>query len=208
MQKSMMFWKFKELKNDWGKVFLCSIIILVFGNGNLIGQDYGKKEREAQILKELNHEIILLEGYLQFISNKKLDFDERSAQIQMVLKRFDKKAKIQVSRLNSNEIKSKLAEKYFIHLLHLDYDDIYIAFDQTSAGNLIPIGNNRYKADGYYLQVFIGKREGKVAYADKTKKSIEFEIIEKKKNDGTIDLKIKFLNINVLSTEELSDMKD
>lgn len=199
MKKNMTLLNFHKLK--WNNSYLILLIFLFFQANPIIAQDFSEQEKEELLIVALDKKINSLEGYLQFISNKNLDnYDERTSQIKSILEQFAPEATIEVSSLSSDKIESKKAEDYFCHLRDLKYSNVHIEFITTSVGNLTKLDDSTYRADGYFLQVFIGDE-----YGDLTEKGIDFKVNYIRKNDGTTEIEIIFLAIKVLSTRELTN---
>lgn len=126
-------------------------------------------------------------------------------------RRVDSKGvKMQTSSVNQEITKSQLLKKYIYKLYNpktrrtdLPYTEIQI--DSASAvrvDNIVKVGDH-YECVAYFAQKFIGYRDGKVWYSDKTAKKIRCYITRIDLPTGEALFEAKLGDIYVLYTEKL-----
>jgi transcriptional regulator len=136
-----------------------------------------------------------------FIARKDYDLSDKIERAHITMNYFDdSKSNIQVTSKNHDRILIYTIEEYLTRLANMtlnEYEDIDLYFDKKYKISDLKEGTGGIKQFVVSMdQIFIGyDREGRVRYADKTKKIFRFELIIK--NNTTCEFKI----LDVLAKE-------
>lgn len=211
--------------------FFISLLILCFVAGNVQAQEETelteaqKKEFQTRVKQKVEE----FQNGLSKIVNNELSHESRVEHQVNTLKKFmgegdaysyydeeldkrinSKGVKMMTSSVNQEVTKSQLLKKYIYKLYNpetrrseLPYTKIQI--DSASAvrvDNIVKVGDH-YECVAYFSQKFIGYRDGKVWYSDKTGKKIRCYIMKIDLPTGETLFEAKLGDIYVLYTEKL-----
>ena len=205
------------------------LMVLLFNCGVFYGQTNDLTQDDMdQLLAQTQLKVNQFNGYISFIAKKeryksaqqqKEIEENKNAYIKEALKLFigggdafvdeygnQQPARImQVSCLLRNgtvRVKDKKIRDYLNSLKTLNYSDVQVtAGDAFFTSEARQINENKYMTTLSYRQFFVGKRDGKVVYTDKTDKTITV-YIERQVIDGRTRWAVLLGDIKVDATEK------
>lgn len=99
----------------------------------------------------------------------------------------------------------RLMKDYFIGLMNMRYDKVKIQssdIHDIQLSNLQKVDENTYVCTAVFIQVFIGYRDGKPVYGDRTKKSVKCYVFREETVEGD-EYIVKLGDTRALSTEKI-----
>ena len=152
------------------------------------------KERGAQMVAQMNDNI-------SFMADKDKPIDTRRYYKKQALKLFNGEGgpfeengvmntgvKMETTSKYRKKPVSKLMRDYFDGLINLRYSKVDIQstkVNEIKVSDLQKIGDNQYVCTAYFEQVFVGYRDGRPVYKDRTKKKVKIYITAEETLDGT-----------------------
>ena len=94
---------------------------------------------------------------------------------------------METTSVNTRRTSKTLMRNYFDHLINLRYSDVKITSTEVAdikVSRLKKIDDNLFECTCEYVQNFVGTRDGKVVYADKTTKTIKCYVEKEYTEDG------------------------
>lgn len=209
------------------KLFLFIIMLLTMQGAMAQTNDLSKEDM-TQLLQYTQQKVNQFNGYVSFIAKKQRYTSQqqqnevernKDAYIREALKLFIGKGEdytdeygnkqpapeMQVSSIRRNgqvTVKSKKVSEYLKALKGLNYKNVTITSgDAFFCSEARQIGEGKYVTTLSFRQYFIGERDGRVVYRDKTDKTVTV-YIERKNIDGRAQWTVLLGNIEVKATDK------
>lgn len=200
------------------KLYLLLVIVFLTINYTNAQTSDLTKEVEESIKQQCMLKVDAFTNHVVYIADKDNPADVKEHHINAALNLFSGKGgdvkdeygnveipapRMEVSSVNTQNIRSYLIKQYLINLENLPYTDVKIEKTNCAfVSNLKQVGTNKYEAVLSFAQVFIGKRDGVVVYRDRTKKDVKVYIEQKDYGEKT-RWEILLGDISVKATEIL-----
>lgn len=200
------------------KLYLLLVIVFLTINYTNAQTSDLTKEIEESIKQQCMLKVDAFTNHVVYIADKNNSEEVKDHHIKAALNLFSGKGsdlkdeygnvlipapRMEVSSVNTNQIRSYLIKQYLINLENLPYTDVKIETTKCAfVGNLKQVDANKYEAVLSFAQVFVGTRDNVVVYRDRTKKDVKV-FIEKKDYGEKTRWEIFLGDISVKATEIL-----
>lgn len=208
--------------------FIVILTFLSFMAGNLYAQDVLTDNQKIQFQNRVKQKVEEFQNALSKIVDKNLRHDIRKENVTNLLKLFmgegeaydwvdvelDKRmhsngVKMQTSSANTGRITTQKLKKYIYKLFDpttgkssMRYSKIVIeSASAVRVDNIVKVGDH-YECMAYFSQKFIGYKDGRISYDDKTTKKIRCYIRSIDLPTGQKIFEAKLGDIYVVSTEK------
>lgn len=209
---------------------LLSLLLFSLFTGNLPAQKELTDNQKKIFQQRIKQKVDEFQSSLSSVVDKKLSHQNRSESVTNLFKLFMGKGeaysyydedldrrvnstgvKIQTSSTNRAYSSSQKLKSYIYKLYDpatgkskMNYEKIVIeSADAVRVDNIQKSANGNYECVAYFTQKFIGYRDGKITYSDKTSKKIRCYIIYKQLPSGKEIFEAFLGDIYVLSTKKL-----
>lgn len=177
--------------------YLICLVLLLTGTSTYALNDTGiselMKQRAQQKVAQMNDNI-------SFMADKSKNLDTRNYYRGKALNLFIEKGepfveegipntgvKMETTSLINKKPSRRLMKDYFTGLVNLRYSKVDIKstkVHEIEVSDLQKIDDNKYVCTAYFEQIFIGYRDGKPVYTDRTKKKVKVYILAEETIDG------------------------
>ena len=177
--------------------YLICLVLLLTGTSTHALNDTGiselMKQRAQQKVAQMNDNI-------SFMADKSKNLDTRNYYRGKALNLFIEKGepfveegipntgvKMETTSLINKKPSRRLMKDYFTGLVNLRYSKVDIKstkVHEIEVSDLQKIDDNKYVCTAYFEQIFIGYRDGKPVYTDRTKKKVKVYILAEETIDG------------------------
>jgi hypothetical protein len=177
--------------------YIFSLLLLLIGANVYAQSDAGitelMKQRAQQKVAQMNDNI-------SFMADKSKSEDTRKYYRGKALNLFIEKGepfeeegihntgvKMETTSLYSKKPTRRLMKDYFTGLIQLRYSKVSIQstkVNEIQISDLQKVDDNKYVCTAYYEQVFVGERDGKPIYKDRTRKKVKVYILSEETIDG------------------------
>jgi hypothetical protein len=177
--------------------YIFSLLLLLIGANVYAQSDAGitelMKQRAQQKVAQMNDNI-------SFMADKSKSKDTRYYYRGKALNLFIEKGepfeeegihntgvKMETTSLYSKNPTRRLMKDYFTGLIELRYSKVSIQstkVNEIQISDLQKVDDNKYVCTAYYEQVFVGYRDGKPIYKDRTRKKVKVYILSEETIDG------------------------
>lgn len=206
---------------------LLTLFVFIFSGTGVWAQDELNEAQKKQFQNRVKQKVEEFQHSLSAIVNKQLSHDVRRANVKSLLDVFIAKGdpydyydmnldqrvhstgvKMQTSSTNSKYNRTQKLKGYIYKLYDpqtglskMHYDEIIIeSASAVRVDNIEKVGDH-YECVAYFTQKFIGLKDGKVFYSDKTSKKIRCYITHMELPTGKRIFEAKLGDIYVLSTK-------
>ena len=182
----------KSLKYIIGLIFLCSCALAFAQTDSEINALM--RDRAQQKVAQMNDNI-------SFMADKNKDLNTRSYYRGKALKLFVERGepyeeegaynsgvKMQTTSVYRKKPTTRLMKDYFTGLINLRYSKVDIQstkVNEIEVSKLQKIDDNKYVCTAYFEQIFIGYRDGRPIYKDRTRKKVKIYVLAEETLDGT-----------------------
>lgn len=178
------------------KHIMC-LLLLFIGASAFAQTDRGitelMKQRAQQKVAQMNDNI-------SFMADKNKDLSTRNYYKGRALKLFigggdpyeeegvrNTGVKMQTTSVYRKRPSVKLMKDYFTGLINLRYSKVDIQstkVNEIEVSDLQKIGDNKYVCTAYFEQIFVGYRDNRPIYKDRTRKKVKVYVISEETIDG------------------------
>ena len=178
------------------KHIIC-LLLLFMGVSAFAQTDRGitelMKQRAQQKVAQMNDNI-------SFMADKKKDLGTRNYYKGRALKLFigggdpyeeegvrNTGVKMQTTSIYRKRPSVKLMKDYFTGLINLRYSKVDIQstkVNEIEVSDLQKIGDNKYVCTAYFEQIFVGYRDNRPIYKDRTRKKVKVYVFSEETIDG------------------------
>ena len=173
-------------------LLFCFIGTTTFAQSN-VGISELMKQRAQQKVAQMNDNI-------SFMADKPKDYSTRNYYRGRALNLFIERGepfeeegihnsgvKMETTSIYRKKPSRRLIKDYFTGLVNLRYSKVDIKstkVHEIEVSDLQKIDDNKYVCTAYYEQVFIGYRDGRPVYKDRTRKKVKVYILAEETIDG------------------------
>lgn len=177
--------------------YIFSLLLLLIGANVYAQSDAGitelMKQRAQQKVAQMNDNI-------SFMADKSKSKDTRYYYRGKALNLFIEKGepfeeegihntgvKMETTSIYRKNPSRRLMKDYFTGLVNLRYSKVNIQstkINEIQISDLQKVDDNKYVCTAYYEQVFVGYRDGKPIYKDRTRKKVKVYILSEETIDG------------------------
>lgn len=177
--------------------YIFSLLLLLIGANVYAQSDAGitelMKQRAQQKVAQMNDNI-------SFMADKSKSLDTRNYYRGKALNLFIEKGepfeeegihntgvKMETTSIYRKNPSRRLMKDYFTGLVNLRYSKVNIQstkINEIQISDLQKVDDNKYVCTAYYEQVFVGYRDGKPIYKDRTRKKVKVYILSEETIDG------------------------
>lgn len=177
--------------------YMLSLLFILIGAHVFAQSDAGitelMKERAQQKVAQMNDNI-------SFMADKTKSLDTRNYYRGKALNLFIEKGepfedegihntgvKMETTSIYRKKPTRRLMKDYFTGLVNLRYSRVDIQstkINEIQISDLQKVDDNKYVCTAYYEQIFVGYRDGKPIYKDRTRKKVKVYILSEETIDG------------------------
>lgn len=177
--------------------YILSLLFLLIGANVYAQSDTGMTELMKQRAQQ---KVAQMNDYISFLADKSKSLDTRNYYRGQALNLFIEKGepfeeegihntgvKMETTSKYSKKPSRRLMKNYFTGLIELRYSKVSIQstkVNEIKISDLQKIDDNKYVCTAYYEQIFVGERDGKIVYKDRTRKKVKIYILSEETIDG------------------------